>query len=95
MDFRVIERSAAEAGISLRTGYFCNPGAAEFAFGHAGAEVQRCAGGTTPESFDIEAFSVCLGDLPVGAVRVSLGLPSNEADVRRFVGHLGGAFGNC
>lgn len=85
VDCRRVEREAGEAGISLRTGYFCNPGAAEFAFGHTGAEVQQCAGHFTPESFRLEEFSVCLGERPVGSVRASLGIASNEADVHRLV----------
>ena len=33
IDERAVARDAAAAGISLRTGCFCNPGAAEWAFG--------------------------------------------------------------
>jgi molybdenum cofactor sulfurtransferase len=85
LGFREVEDRAGAAGISLRTGYFCNPGAAEFALGHAGEEVERCAGGLTPEGFALEQFSVCLGDRPVGAIRASLGVASNEADVLALV----------
>ena len=88
--FRRVERRASEANISLRTGYFCNPGAAEFAFGHGDAEVRRCASPFTPETFTLDGFSVCLGDKPVGAVRVSLGIASNERDIDRLVEVLEG-----
>jgi len=84
-DFRVVEDRASARGVSLRTGYFCNPGAAEFAFGHAPPDVQRCAGGFSPETFTLNEFAACMGATPVGAVRVSVGLPTNEADVRRFL----------
>ena len=90
VDFRHVERRASEAKISLRTGYFCNPGAAEFAFGHEDAEVRRCASPYTPETFTLDGFSVCLGDKPVGAVRVSLGIASNERDIERLVEVLEG-----
>lgn len=85
VDFRVVEERAGAEGISLRTGYFCNPGAAEFAFGHPGEDVERCADAMTPESFTLEQFSVCIGDRPVGAVRASLGVASNEADVLKLM----------
>jgi molybdenum cofactor sulfurtransferase len=87
-DFRRVDEGAAAAGVSLRTGYFCNPGAAEYALSHPDADVRRCAGRFTPESFNIQEFSECLDDRAVGAVRVSLGIPSNERDVEAFVALL-------
>jgi selenocysteine lyase/cysteine desulfurase len=92
IDFFEVERRANAAGVSIRTGYFCNPGAAEFAFEHDDAKVRACAAEFTPESWDLRQFSVCLRDRPVGAVRVSLGVPTSEADLERFV-EVVGSFG--
>jgi len=33
----------------------------------------------------LQQFSACMGEKPVGAIRASLGIASNEADVQRFV----------
>jgi molybdenum cofactor sulfurtransferase len=88
-DFRRVDERAAAAGVSLRTGYFCNPGAAEYALSHPDADVRRCAGRFTPESFNIQEFSECLDDRAVGAVRVSLGIPSNDRDIEAFAALLG------
>ena len=79
VDERAVARDASAAGISLRTGCFCNPGAGERAFGltsrtwaargGAGARGATCGRSTTTWS---------LAGLPSGgAVRVSLGLVSN------------------
>ncbi|HET6230426.1 MAG TPA: aminotransferase class V-fold PLP-dependent enzyme [Longimicrobiaceae bacterium] len=89
VDFKEVEERSSAAGVSLRTGYFCNPGAAEFAFEHADAEVSRCFGSMVPD-FSLQRFSVCLNHKPVGAVRVSLGIASNEADVRALLAILEG-----
>lgn len=88
-DFRQVDDRAGAARISLRTGYFCNPGAAETALAHPDADIRRCVQGHTPESFDIEAFSDCMDHRAVGAVRASLGIASNTADVDRLVRFLG------
>jgi selenocysteine lyase/cysteine desulfurase len=85
VDFREVERRASEAGISLRSGYFCNPGAAEHALEHDFAKVRDCASHFSPESWSLQEFSVCMEERPVGAVRVSLGIPSNGADLERLL----------
>jgi molybdenum cofactor sulfurtransferase len=85
VDFREVEERANRANLSLRTGYFCNPGAAEFAFEHPDEEVRRCAATFTPEDFSIQQFSVCLNHRPVGGVRVSFGVASVEADLGRLL----------
>lgn len=88
VDCREVEQRASAAGVSLRSGYFCNPGAAESALGHHESEVSRCASEFTWESFSIEQFSACIGSKPVGAVRVSLGIASNEDDLQRLIAVL-------
>ncbi len=85
VDFRAVEQRANEAGISLRTGFFCNPGAAEFAFEYPDEEAFRCIKTLTPETFNIQVFSDCMSDHPVGAVRVSVGIASNGADLDRLI----------
>lgn len=85
--FKRVEERANEANVSLRTGYFCNPGAAEYALEHEPDEVSRCYR-TVEDDFNLQRFSVCLNNKPVGAIRVSLGMATNEADLDAFVGVL-------
>jgi molybdenum cofactor sulfurtransferase len=81
--FHDVENSAASWNISLRTGCFCNPGAGELAFGLTKADLLDC--------FDLEertSFEQCIIAVKgktAGAVRVSLGLVSNFADVLHLV----------
>jgi selenocysteine lyase/cysteine desulfurase len=42
---REVEQAAADAGICVRTGCFCNPGAAEAAFGFTGRDLRAVASG--------------------------------------------------
>jgi selenocysteine lyase/cysteine desulfurase len=84
VDFRIVEQRANDASISIRTGFFCNPGAAEFAFDYHDEEAFRCISTMTAESFTLQQFSDCMGDQAVGAVRASLGIASNDADVARL-----------
>ena len=80
-----VETRAAAAGISLRTGCFCNPGAGEIALGLSAGELDRCFTGSG-DRMTREDFGRCLeGGKSPGAVRVSLGLASTFADVRTFV----------
>lgn len=95
IDERVIDRKASEIGLSLRTGCFCNPGAGEAAF-HISKEAlhnvfQEQPEDTLPQLFKGEGgmtwdqFLSHLGMQSGGAVRVSLGLVTNFADVYRLV----------
>ncbi len=81
----LIEEMANERNISLRTGCFCNPGAAESAFNYSAIEAYQCFDTITAQEFTLQQFSVCMNELPVGAVRVSLGIASSEADVDTFL----------
>ena len=78
-----VEDRAGQAGISLRGGFFCNPGAAEYAFDYHDEDAFRCMP-QQPEMFKIDQFGRCMGDSAVGAVRVSLGIASNRADLDRL-----------
>jgi selenocysteine lyase/cysteine desulfurase len=89
IDFRAVEQRANQATLSLRTGFFCNPGAAECAFEYPGEDAFRCIKTLTPETFNIQVFSDCMSDHPVGAVRVSVGIATNEADLDRLMEVLG------
>jgi molybdenum cofactor sulfurtransferase len=82
-----VEDRAGKAGISLRGGFFCNPGAAEYAFDYHEAQAFDCMP-QRPETFKIDQFARCMGDSAVGAVRVSLGIASNEADLDRLTDFL-------
>jgi selenocysteine lyase/cysteine desulfurase len=83
IDVRVIESRAAAANISLRTGCFCNPGAAEAAFGVAPEALATAYRGT--DRLSLDELVARLGVEGGGAVRVSLGTVSSFADVRAFV----------
>lgn len=86
VDERLVAAESAAAGISLRTGCFCNPGAGESAFALSPAALAQAApdvGGAGRRTLDdvLREMSLPTG----GAVRVSLGLVSTFEDVRRFV----------
>ena len=86
VDHRRIEALASRANISLRTGCFCNPGAGEVAHGLTREEMAE--GFKNRERMTFEQFLTVLerrGDKSAGAVRVSLGLVTNFADVCRFL----------
>lgn len=90
--YAIVEQRARAAGISLRTGCFCNPGAGETALKLDAAVVARCFGSAAavaPHGFSDDRFFACLlaerPDTAVGAVRYSLGLANNESDVQRAV----------
>jgi selenocysteine lyase/cysteine desulfurase len=76
-----VEARAREAGVSIRGGCFCNPGASESAFALDGARIAQCLAELGP-AFTPERFAECSGTA-VGAARASLGLANNEEDVRR------------
>jgi molybdenum cofactor sulfurtransferase len=79
VDERFVDAVAAAHRISVRTGCFCNPGAGEAAFGLP-ADMLRGAAFA-----GLDDFMALVGMPSGGAVRVSLGLASNFADVYRFM----------
>ena len=83
-----VERAAGEQNISIRGGCFCNPGAAEFAFGYDARRAATCLDRTSPGVFDAREFAACLGTT-VGAVRASAGLPTTTDDIDRLLEFLG------
>jgi selenocysteine lyase/cysteine desulfurase len=86
LDHRFIEEQANEAGISLRTGCFCNPGAGEIALGISRVELDVCF--TQPgheDSLTLDDFRHCIDGKSSGAVRVSVGMVTNFKDVQGFL----------
>jgi selenocysteine lyase/cysteine desulfurase len=81
VDERVIERQANARNISLRTGCLCNPGAREAAF-HLPREALDGQSGGPPRGTREHCSHVLH---LASAVRVSLGVASNFADVHRFL----------
>lgn len=82
VDERLVAVESAAAGFALRTGCFCNPGAAEAAFG-IDQDLLRHSIRTRPETIDQHLATL---RLPTGgAVRVSFGLASTAADAERFL----------
>jgi len=84
IDERAVAQATAAAGISIRTGCFCNPGATEGAFNLTKADWHRALRGrarTMDQHLDL------LG-LPSLALRASVGLASNLDDVERFLAFL-------
>lgn len=82
IDERIVSRDSSALGISLRTGCFCNPGAGEAAFSidpTALRGLQLTPGGT------VDDYLAQLRLPSGGAVRVSVGLSSNQADVDAFL----------
>lgn len=67
---------------SLRTGCFCNPGAGELALGLTRGELETCF---ARSAMTYDDFRLCIDPRRSGAVRVSLGMISNLADVEAFL----------
>lgn len=84
----VAERARA-LGVAVRGGCFCNPGAAETAFGFDAEAASRCLAEASAEGkFSLQRFAGCMGrdgHTAVGAIRASLGMANNLADVQRAV----------
>jgi selenocysteine lyase/cysteine desulfurase len=86
LDYRRLEELAGAQGISLRTGCFCNPGTGETAEHITEDDVQAAL----DQSHDMSLprflqFITHRGGKSAGAIRVSVGIASNFADVQRFL----------
>jgi selenocysteine lyase/cysteine desulfurase len=82
VDERYVDRVARRHKISLRTGCFCNPGAGEVAFT---ISRETLLAGEFGAGMTLDDYVRAIGLPSGGAVRASLGLPSNPADVGRFM----------
>jgi len=89
LSYQVVEEHARRAGVSVRGGCFCNPGASEAAFGFVPDRTAACIAETRREGWSLERFArrmrACEGAHAVGAVRASLGVASNEKDLDRLI----------
>ncbi|NPV87827.1 MAG: aminotransferase class V-fold PLP-dependent enzyme [Anaerolineae bacterium] len=92
IDHLRVEERANRAGISLRTGCFCNPGGGETALGLSADELTTCF--SLSQRMEYQDFRRCINDKSTGAVRVSLGLASTFADAYRFM-TFAAAFSDC
>jgi len=83
---QLLEEEANQRNISIRMGFFCNPGAGEIALDISTEELSSCF--TRPQYksriSDLD-FQRCIDPKASGAVRVSVGLVSNFADVEAFL----------
>jgi selenocysteine lyase/cysteine desulfurase len=68
--------------VSVRTGCFCNSGAGEIAFS---LSADTLIGAEFGEGMILDDYIAQLGITSGGAVRASLGIASNFADVHRFL----------
>jgi selenocysteine lyase/cysteine desulfurase len=82
----IVEQMAAQANISLRTGCFCNPGSGEATFQLPKSLMEQFFISDDGINFSelVEVINKAQG-IDVSAVRISVGLASNFADVHRFV----------
>jgi molybdenum cofactor sulfurtransferase len=78
-----VERLANEERISLRAGCHCNPGAREVALGFTQETLAPCF--RDKEILTFEQFLQAIDGKTTGALRASLGLASNFADVYKYV----------
>jgi molybdenum cofactor sulfurtransferase len=81
VDERFVDLVAAAHNISLRTGCFCNPGAGEVAFSLSTERLE----GHFDEGMILDDYLRLIGMPTGGAVRVSLGIATNFADMQRFM----------
>ncbi len=91
LDYRRVEELATDRRISIRTGCFCNPGAGETAEGLT--EEDMLAGAAAGADMTLPRFLQVIqhrGGKSAGAIRASLGLASNFADVEAFVEFVAG-----
>lgn len=82
----LLEEEAGCRNISIRMGFFCNPGAGEIALDISGDELSSCFSRPAYEDriSDLD-FQRCIDPKASGAVRVSIGLVSNYSDIEAFL----------
>jgi len=91
VDYRRVEELAGYQGISLRSGCFCNPGVGETAEGLTEADMlAACEMGPEVNLISFRRMMQDRKHKSAGALRASIGLVSNFADVWRFVQFLAG-----
>jgi selenocysteine lyase/cysteine desulfurase len=78
-----LEKLANEERISLRAGCHCNPGAREAALGFTRDDLTVCF--RDKDRLTFEQFLHVIDGKTTGALRASIGLASNFADVYTYV----------
>jgi len=87
--YGLVEERASTAGVLVRGGCFCNPGAAETAFGLDPVRMAACLD-AMGSSFSIPALRQCMGrDTAIGAVRASVGMATQPRDIDRALDVIG------
>jgi molybdenum cofactor sulfurtransferase len=84
IDERIVEQKANTRGISLRTGCFCNPGSGEVAFQLPVPKLKAGLKDGRLQTYD--PYLRAIGLQSAGAIRISVGIVSNFADVQAFLG---------
>ena len=77
-----VEAAAVKAGLALRGGCFCNPGAAEAAFHLAKHGLSKCFDALGAD-FTLAGLQQCAPNATIGALRLSVGLPTTHRDLHR------------
>ncbi|KAI8471501.1 MAG: pyridoxal phosphate-dependent transferase [Monoraphidium minutum] len=85
--YKGFETAAAGAGLHVRTGSECNPGACYNYLGVQESEVAALAGSKEGCHDDVEYTTVCV-DVPLGSVRASLGYLSTWEDCHALVSFI-------
>jgi molybdenum cofactor sulfurtransferase len=83
IDCYIAERMASAEKISLRAGCHCNPGDREAALGFTHDELEACFQNKDTITFD--QFRRQIAGKTTGALRLSIGLATNFADVSRYL----------
>jgi selenocysteine lyase/cysteine desulfurase len=78
-----VEKLASKQNISLRAGCHCNPGAREVSLGFTLNDAEQCM--SDQQRMTYEQFLQLLDVKAIGAVRASIGLVTNFADVYRYM----------
>jgi selenocysteine lyase/cysteine desulfurase len=86
MDCYAMQEQANRYNISVRSGCFCNPGVREIALGFVRKDLASSF--RAKERMTFEQFLHVIDNQKQGAVRVSIGLATNFADVYQFVRFL-------
>jgi len=86
-DHNLVEDTASQFNISLRTGCFCNPGAGELALNIPPDQAHTLFSQTDRMTYEQYAIAVVEGgnEDGIGATRISVGLATNFNDVYQFV----------
>ncbi len=83
LDCYAMQEEANNCALSVRSGCFCNPGVREIALGFAEEDLAECFKDKQRMTYD--QFLQIIDGRKQGALRISVGLVTNFADVYRFM----------